>query len=157
VEFWTTEHISKSRFPTAIMNEMTENNHLYCDEEMDKGPGFSQNSNLDSLKTSPGMLLKIFEPDESINFPSYDGYDTTIKKQSVSELKSDMELQQYPAQNVDYLSHDWREEDIQASWKHVTSTRIAYSNSLRLENSSWRVWAKIRSNILTASPESIGW
>jgi hypothetical protein len=62
-----------------------------------------------------------------------------------------------PSNHVDYLSHDWKEEDIWSSWKHIVSERIAYSNSARLENASWRTWMKLKKNFKTVSPESLDW
>jgi len=37
-----------------------------------------------------------------------------------------------PSVYVDYLSHDWKEEDILASWKYVVSETKRYGNSARL-------------------------
>ncbi|KAG5978022.1 hypothetical protein E4U55_006411 [Claviceps digitariae] len=62
-----------------------------------------------------------------------------------------------PSQQVDYLSHDWREEDIWSSWRYIISRRGEYANSARLENASWRTWMKARSNLKTISPEELNW
>jgi hypothetical protein len=62
-----------------------------------------------------------------------------------------------PSNHVDYLSHNWKEEDIWSSWKHIVSKRIAYSNSARLENASWRTWMKSKNKLKTISPESLDW
>jgi hypothetical protein len=69
----------------------------------------------------------------------------------------DTSLEDEPSRHVDYLSHDWREEDIWSSWRYVTSRRNDYSNSVRLENASWRTWAKAKHNLKTISPESLNW
>lgn len=62
-----------------------------------------------------------------------------------------------PDRHVDYLSHDWREEDIWASWRYVVSRRRMYSNAVRLENASWRTWAKSKYRLRTVSPEKLNW
>ncbi|KAG6012749.1 hypothetical protein E4U54_007316 [Claviceps lovelessii] len=62
-----------------------------------------------------------------------------------------------PSQQVDYLSHDWKEEDIWSSWRYIISKRGEYANSARLENASWRTWMKARSNLKTISPEELNW
>ncbi|KAK2811986.1 hypothetical protein FQN50_001694 [Emmonsiellopsis sp. PD_5] len=62
-----------------------------------------------------------------------------------------------PTRHVDYLSHDWEEEDIWSSWRYVVSRRNAYSNSMRLENASWRTWAKAKYKLGTVTPESLNW
>lgn len=80
-------------------------------------------------------------PDAWENFPAAD--DTAIGIQ--------------PTRHVDYLSHDWREEDIWSSWKHIISNRESFNNSARLENASWRTWMKAKNNLKTISPETLNW
>lgn len=62
-----------------------------------------------------------------------------------------------PTRQVDYLSHDWREEDIWSSWRYIVSRRGEFSNSTRLENASWRTWMKSKNNLKTISPETLNW
>lgn len=62
-----------------------------------------------------------------------------------------------PTRHVDYLSHNWKEEDIWASWRHIVSRRNDYTNSRRLENASWRTWAKAKHHLKTISPEALNW
>lgn len=69
----------------------------------------------------------------------------------------DMDLKQEPTRHVDYLSHNWKEEDIWSSWRHIVTKRKSYSNSTRLENASWRTWAKSRNRLKTVSPETLNW
>jgi hypothetical protein len=69
----------------------------------------------------------------------------------------DTSIEDEPSRHVDYLSHDWKEEDIWSSWRYVTSRKNDYSNGVRLENASWRTWAKAKHNLKTVSPESLNW
>ena len=69
----------------------------------------------------------------------------------------DTAVSREPTRHVDYLSHNWREEDIWSSWKHVVSRRNVYSNSPRLENASWRTWTKTMYRLKTVSPERLNW
>ncbi|KAJ2973407.1 hypothetical protein NQ176_g6626 [Zarea fungicola] len=62
-----------------------------------------------------------------------------------------------PSRQVDYLSHNWREEDIWTSWRYVIAHRGELVSSARLENASWRTWMKVKNNLKTISPESINW
>jgi hypothetical protein len=62
-----------------------------------------------------------------------------------------------PSRQVDYLSHEWREEDIWSSWRYIVSRRGEYPNSARLENASWRTWMKSKNNLSTVSPETLNW
>jgi len=69
----------------------------------------------------------------------------------------DTAVKQEPKQHVDYLSHDWREEDIWSSWRHIVSQRKVYGQKSRLENASWRTWAKSKYQLRTVSPETLNW
>ncbi|PMD41513.1 hypothetical protein L207DRAFT_328160 [Hyaloscypha variabilis F] len=71
--------------------------------------------------------------------------------------EDDTAVRSQPSRHVDYLSHNWKEEDIWSSWKHIVSKRKAYNNSARLENASWRTWAKSKNKLRTVSPETLNW
>ncbi|KAG0041016.1 hypothetical protein BGZ83_002390 [Gryganskiella cystojenkinii] len=63
-----------------------------------------------------------------------------------------------PALAIDYLGNSWcNEDDIAASWKFMTKQKNDLINGLRLENASWRNWAKQRHNLKTVSPKSLNW
>ena len=62
-----------------------------------------------------------------------------------------------PSRQVDYLSHEWREEDIWSSWRYIIARRGEFPNSARLENASWRTWMKAKNNLKTISPETLNW
>ncbi|TKA75290.1 hypothetical protein B0A49_04032 [Cryomyces minteri] len=69
----------------------------------------------------------------------------------------DTAIRNEPSRHVDYLSHDWREEDIWSSWRHIVSKRKFYGQRSRLENASWRTWAKSKYHLRTVSPETLNW
>ncbi|KAI9676507.1 MAG: hypothetical protein M1817_000665 [Caeruleum heppii] len=71
--------------------------------------------------------------------------------------EDDTAVRDEPNSHVDYLSHDWKEEDIWASWRHIVSKRKVYGNSARLENASWRTWTKSKYHLKTVSPETLNW
>ena len=62
-----------------------------------------------------------------------------------------------PSRQVDYLSHDWTEEDLWMSWSYIVARKTEFGNSARLENASWRTWAKVKNNLSTISPETLNW
>ncbi|KAI9719173.1 MAG: hypothetical protein M1828_006355 [Chrysothrix sp. TS-e1954] len=72
-------------------------------------------------------------------------------------VADDSAVQDEPSRQVDYLSHDWREEDIWSSWKHIVSRRNQYGEISRLENASWRQWAKQKDSLGTVRPETLNW
>ncbi|ESZ94636.1 hypothetical protein SBOR_4983 [Sclerotinia borealis F-4128] len=75
----------------------------------------------------------------------------------ITETVDDIAVRTKPSHHVDYLAHDWPEEDLWASWKYIQLNRSTYDNSRRLENASWRCWAKKRMNLKTIAPESVDW
>jgi hypothetical protein len=59
---------------------------------------------------------------------------------------------------VDYLSHEWKkEDDIWTSWKAMSKQKNEITNGVRLENASWRSWAKQKYHLRTVNPEKINW
>lgn len=75
----------------------------------------------------------------------------------IEHPQDDTAVRTQPSRHVDYLSHNWKEEDIWSSWKHIVSKRKAYTNSARLENASWRTWTKSKNKLKTISPETLNW
>ncbi|KAK5652567.1 hypothetical protein OQA88_10328 [Cercophora sp. LCS_1] len=71
--------------------------------------------------------------------------------------EDDINIRVQPSRHVDYLSHNWREEDIWSSWKLIVSRRGDYANAARLENASWRTWMKSKNKLSTVSPETLNW
>jgi hypothetical protein len=142
-------------------------------------------SNLPSALPSPGFApipeqlayastLNSLSPENELVLPSYDTESLHNPKgpEDVSDASTDSHppswtlqapsaddtlIEDEPSRHVDYLSHDWKEEDIWSSWRYVTSRRNDYSNGVRLENASWRTWAKAKHNLKTVSPESLNW
>jgi hypothetical protein len=86
---------------------------------------------------------------------------TNVSRQESPDLVEyavdDTSVRTQPFRHVDYLSHSWKEEDIWSSWKYIVSQRKGYCNSARLENASWRTWAKLKNKLKTVSPESLNW
>lgn len=90
--------------------------------------------------------------------------ETLIAQMSTAELSEmprsagdDSAIEVEPTRHVDYLSHNWAEEEIWSSWRYVVSRRKEYNNSLRLENASWRTWMKSKYGLKTVSPDELNW
>jgi hypothetical protein len=80
---------------------------------------------------------------------------TTPDQLPMSE--DDTAVRKEPSHHVDYLSYEWREEDIWSSWRHIVEHRSVYGERSRLENASWRTWAKSQFKLRTVSPETLNW
>ncbi|KAK3066924.1 protein phosphatase regulator, partial [Teratosphaeriaceae sp. CCFEE 6253] len=130
---------------------------------------------------SKSSLEAKFSSDDDISFPDYGQYyqqDHSYAESQSSEepvgstttettasdsplptptVSDDTALKQEPSQHVDYLSHNWREEDIWSSWRHIVSQRRVYGQKSRLENASWRTWAQAKYRLRTISPETLNW
>lgn len=127
------------------------------------------------------LILSTLEDEDGLSFPVYEHNNRDQEDQSSEHIESaapspnpslivrpisgvsierpedDTAARMLPVRHVDYLSHDWNEEDLWATWKHIVSERSAYNNSVRLENASWRSWEKMRRNLKTVSPGSVKW
>lgn len=82
---------------------------------------------------------------------------TSPSSARIEHAEDDSAVTVKPTRQVDYLSHDWREEDIWSSWRYIVSKRGEFTNGKRLENASWRTWAKAKNNLKTISPEELNW
>ncbi|KAF7725602.1 hypothetical protein EC973_009480 [Apophysomyces ossiformis] len=58
---------------------------------------------------------------------------------------------------VDYLSYRFDEMDLAASWQLITKQKKDIVDGIRLENASWRTWAKQRNNLKTVHPQTLNW
>ncbi|KAF7308392.1 DUF1752 domain-containing protein [Mycena chlorophos] len=76
---------------------------------------------------------------------------------STNAVPDDSSLEPLPRGQVDYLSHQWEEEDVWRSWRSMTRQKNEIANGMRLENASWRTWWKQRNKLKTISPETLNW
>jgi hypothetical protein len=96
------------------------------------------------------------EPNASPDLLGTSSADSSFSTPQISAADDSL-VDEEPSRHVDYLSHEWKEEDIWASWRYVVAHREVYENSVRLENASWRTWTKLRHNLGTISPDSLNW
>jgi hypothetical protein len=117
-------------------------------------PDFQHDDNLEpppSPKTGDSYTVSPTEHEGSSVISGPDTPDV------VEHAEDDTAVSSRPSRQVDYLSHDWREEDIWSSWRYIISKRGEFANSARLENASWRTWMKARNKLKTISPEELNW
>ncbi|KAJ6515006.1 hypothetical protein C8R47DRAFT_1313392 [Mycena vitilis] len=76
---------------------------------------------------------------------------------STNAVPDDSSLVTLPRGQVDYLSHEWAEEDVWRSWRNMTRQKNEIANGMRLENASWRTWWKQRNKLKTVTPETLNW
>jgi len=104
--------------------------------------------------------------ESSISFPSYDTIPGTTHsgctscpqtklESNAKNIKDDSDVYYAPSIHVDYFSHAWCVEDILASWRHLQSRERSSKNAARLENATWRAWAKVSSDLPIVSPQEI--
>lgn len=120
---------------------------------------------LEASSSSPSASTSGSEPSTPVNHahsgvvPMYP-YNVAMIPQNVSggPMPDDSGITtRLPSICVDYLSHEWGEEDVWTSWKAMTKHKSEIANGVRLENASWRTWAKQRGNLKTISPETLNW
>jgi Fungal protein of unknown function (DUF1752) len=76
---------------------------------------------------------------------------------AANSIPDDSSLSTLPRGQVDYLSHNWEEEDVWRSWRNMTRQKNEIANGVRLENASWRTWWKQRNGLGTVTPETLNW
>jgi hypothetical protein len=81
--------------------------------------------------------------------------DSPVPAENVERAKDNATLQTKPTRHVDYLSHDWEEDNIWSSWVHIKSNRKTYYDSDRLTNALWRIWMKSKYQLKIASAEGL--
>ena len=119
----------------------------YCKHAVDLAPSASPHAT-DSYAVSPIR---------NRNFTNSSRTESPVPLEHVERAKDDNMVRDQPSRYVDYLSHDWEEEDIWSSWKHIVSKRKIYGDATRLENASWRTWTKSQYRLRTVRPESLNW
>jgi len=88
---------------------------------------------------------------------NYSGPPSLVRTEHAEYAQDDNIVRVQPSLYVDYLSHDWKEEDIWSSWKYIVSERKLYGNRARLQNASWRAWTKSKYQLTTVSAETLNW
>ena len=110
---------------------------------------------------SPEGELEVEEDESTIpkeqDTASVTGSTTSDSPVPTPIVADDSAVKDQPSRHVDYLSHEWREEDIWSSWRHIVSQRKVYGQKSRLENASWRTWSKSKYHLATVSPETLNW
>lgn len=128
-----------------------------------------ERTSLNSASTDQASSISSAEDDtdtheiSSVSSPELEATDpsksttSTATETPAAPVHDDSDVHYEPSRHVDYLSHDWKESDISSSWRYIVLRRKEVANSARLENASWRTWAKAKYNLKTVSPESVNW
>ncbi|KUJ19004.1 uncharacterized protein LY89DRAFT_509659 [Mollisia scopiformis] len=172
----------RSRSPVDDMDEVEMDDSSWSETESSVSTGFSRSvrsrattlsvysgiscsseEDLD-LDGRDGNFFTSLDDDDDVSTtsevpePLYDPPPSALNSAQYKKwVEDDLGLRSFPTKHVDYLSHDWREVDIWASWRHLMSKKTSYNNEKRLENACWRVWGKKRYDLKTVSPESLNW
>ncbi|KAI0486434.1 hypothetical protein F4859DRAFT_370316 [Xylaria cf. heliscus] len=115
---------------------------------------------LDDLNDIEPSLTSRFDDNTYAASPTEDASANTSRPGSPvapEHAEDDTAVKHRPTHHVDYLSHNWREEDIWSSWRYIISKRGEFANAPRLENASWRTWMKAKYGLKTVSPETLNW
>ncbi|QIW98034.1 hypothetical protein AMS68_003552 [Peltaster fructicola] len=133
--------------PSSVGSSLEDKYRQELDEDDDDYPHFEFDTQF------------IDHDDEQAEQEEQASTDTTISDTSLPTptVVDDTAVGQQPSQHVDYLSHNWREEDVWSSWRHIVSQRRVYGQQSRLENAAWRTWVKNKYKLRTVSPETLNW
>ncbi|KAF4965615.1 hypothetical protein FSARC_6602 [Fusarium sarcochroum] len=76
---------------------------------------------------------------------------------TIGLAKDDMALKLEPSRHVDFLTYDWEDGQLLASWRHTSAQVSKIPFYARLENASWRSWMKLTNNLKEVPPSSLNW
>ncbi|KAK7542395.1 uncharacterized protein J3D65DRAFT_644205 [Phyllosticta citribraziliensis] len=149
---YTTPPIAPSSSPDSIADEDQDDGlsfPAYDDDisPMDRRNPFEQQGTDQKTKAQTSSDPATCRTDSVVS--------NTSTPEPLPNAEDDTAIKPEPTRHVDYLSHEWREEDIWSSWRHITSNRKTYGERSRLENASWRTWAKAKYRLRTVSPETL--
>jgi hypothetical protein len=116
-------------------------------------PSYEKSGSLNQVEETQQPEPIVEDEDKPLATPGPDDEES----QGTCRSRDDSTLEKEPTRHVDYLAHEWKLEDIWSSWRYIVARRKVYSNSVRLENASWRTWAKAKDNLRTVAPESLNW
>ena len=127
------------------------------DEEGLSFPAYYDPNILDTSKPAGAFDHHDEDHEPQSNAPTPDITSPEDAEPLLNPVADDIDVKEQPSRQVDYLSHEWREEDIWSSWRHIVARRRTYGNHSRLENASWRTWTKQKYGLKTVSPETLNW
>lgn len=73
------------------------------------------------------------------------------------QIHDDLTIEERASQNVDYLSFEWKPEDLWATRYYLRQRKPHSRIHQRLSNALWRAWTKIERELPCSSPELIEW
>ncbi len=109
---------------------------------------------IDPIMFAPLHDTDNFAPSE---YPETTEDTATSVTPEISKTSDDSGVACTPACQVDYLSYEWTESTIQSARKLMTIAGAQYSNAVRLNNTLWREWARLRNNLGTVPAKAIEW
>lgn len=149
-----TEHAVESPSPQAISSTADEDSQFDIDIDWRNIPRGHETPIEEDQLLQDFLRLGRFQAKPR---SSYDGSDNSLGYEITKYTEDDTTASTRPLRQVDYLSHDWKEEDIWSSWRYIVTRRSKFANSERLENASSRTWEKVKNNLKTVSPETLNW
>lgn len=86
-------------------------------------------------------------------------FEELLDSESALQPHDDNDLSFEPKNRVDYFSYDWTDREILKLWRYVVDRKKSMDGveTSRLENASWRTWARAKYGLKTVTPESINW
>lgn len=158
----STQSSASSSVTSSICLDDSPSNHELENSEFFPVYDFAATCPSPSISPLPNLIGYPQSADEEVDIEFSDRDSTpTPTKFTPSYLRlqpaDDTFVSHEPSRHVDYLSHDWKEEDIWASWRYMVGKRKVHGNSIRLENASWRTWGKKKFKLRTMSAGKLNW
>jgi hypothetical protein len=154
---------------TAVPAELEEETELLVDDESTEDSYSSDSisesdSNTSSRSSSPSLEGEEFDDCDTHLCETWSRTPSTCSTPQpttppfiFAEDDISLHTSSQPAHCVDYLEHEWKTDDLWASYKHIRSHREGIRASKRLENALWRAWWRDERRLERVDPEVIHW
>lgn len=151
-----------SYFSTPAYSSLDPNEEFRIEDDESPFPSFDNNVPQQIQCPTPQSFERF-----GATSPDTETSSSTAERRSneEEEAKDDHWVKHEPTRHVDYLSHEWEEQDIWSSWRYVNvrerrkryEPKESLANGERLENAAWRTWTKSKYHLSTTTPESLNW
>lgn len=157
-DFAHTNHFENDPLNIVPKSLSMKNLNKLNNNEVDSSPN---NESLISLSQNSQLSVN----DSSVtSTPSTYSADSENPNQTTERFQphDDNDITFEPRNRVDYFSYDWTDREIIKSWRYVVDRKKTIEHNSRIENSrlenaSWRTWARAKYGLKTVTPESINW
>ncbi len=145
---------------TSNNNNTSNNTSISSNNTNNRIQNLPNNESLMSLSQNSTLTNNDSSVDSTPS--TYSMSSDNVAQTEIFQPHDDNDITFEPKNRVDYFSYDWTDREILKSWRYVVDRKRTIDHNARVENSrlenaSWRTWARAKYCLKTVTPESINW